>query len=91
MILKLTTKELFSDKGSFIKKLHCPYYIKWQNLSNLKDSGHKACNICNKTIYDSTNMSDQKIIDLVSKDSEACLKINLDQNNVKTVSIYERT
>ena len=48
MIFKFTTKELFSDKGNFIKK----------------------------TIYDLTNMNDQQIMDLVSDDSEACLKID---------------
>jgi len=91
MIFKLSTKELFSDKGTFIKKLHCPYYIKWQELDDFKSSVHKTCSICSKTIYNSINMSDHQIVDLVARDPEACLKIGLNQNNVKTVGIYERT
>ena len=91
MIFKFATKELFSDTGDFIKKLHCPHYIKWQDLNDFKGSTHKACNICNKTIYNSASMNDQQIIDLVTKDSQACLKIRLNQNNLKTVGIYERS
>ncbi len=45
MIFKFATKELFSDKGVFIKKLHCPYRIKWQKLNNFKDTAHRACSI----------------------------------------------
>jgi len=36
-------------------------------------------------------MNDQQIMDLVAQDSEACLKISLNQNNIKTVGIYERS
>jgi|APSaa5957512622_1039677.scaffolds.fasta_scaffold41020_2 hypothetical protein len=90
MIFKFATKELFSDKGVFIKKLHCPYHIKWQELNDIKHATHKACSICNKTIYNSINMSDQQIVDLVTLDPKACLKVSLNQNNVKTVDIYER-
>jgi hypothetical protein len=90
MIFKFATKELFSDKGVFIKKLHCPYRIKWQKLNNFKDTAHRACNICDKTIYSSINMSDQQIVDLVAREPKACLKISLNQSNVKTVGIYER-
>jgi len=91
MLFKFTTKELFSNKGDFIKKLHCPFHIKWQELNDFKGVTNKACNICKKTIYNSINMSDQQIIDLVARDSEACLKISLNQNNIKTVNIYERS
>ena len=35
-------------------------------------------------------MNDQQIVDLVTRDSKACLKISLNQSNVKTVGIYER-
>jgi hypothetical protein len=90
MIFKFATKELFSDKGVFIKKLHCPYHIKWQKLNNFKDTAHRACNICDKTIYNSINMNDQQIVDLVAREPKACLKISLNQSNVKTVGIYER-
>ena len=90
MIFKFATKELFSDKGVFIKKLHCPYHIKWQNLNNFKGTANRACNICDKTIYNSANMSDQQIVDLVTLDPKVCLKVGLNQSNVKTVGIYER-
>jgi hypothetical protein len=36
-------------------------------------------------------MNDQQIVDLVARDPKACLKISLNQSNVKTVGIYERT
>jgi len=91
MIFKLTTKELYSDKGVFIKKLHCPYRIKWQDLNDLKHTNHKTCDSCNKTIYNTVEMNDQQIVELVAGDSKACLKISLNQNNIKTIGIYERT
>ena len=91
MIFKLATKELFSNKGAFIKKLHCPYHIKWQELDSFKSSAHKTCSLCKKTIYNSTDMNESQVVDLVARDPEACLKIDLNQNNIKTVGIYERT
>lgn len=91
MIFNLSTKELFSDEGDFIKKLHCPYYIKWRELDSSKGSSHKTCGLCKKTIYNSTDMNENQVVDLVTSNPEACLKIDLNQNNIKTVGIYGRT
>lgn len=89
MIFKLTTKELFSDEGSFIKKLHCPYLMKWKNMNKINGVPDRMCSVCDKTIFDTEAMSDKQVVSLVEKNSDACLKLNLNQKNISVVNIYE--
>jgi len=89
MIFKLATKELFTDDGSFIKKLNCPYLVKWQHIAKIDGTRDKTCDICQKTIVDTKAMNDQQVVDLMSGDPEACLKVSPNQKNIKVVNIYD--
>jgi len=89
MIYKISTKELFSDEEVFIKKLHCPHLIKWQEMNKIKGRSEKACQICEKNVYDTETMSDEQVVDLIARDSQACLKINPNQRNIKVMNIYD--
>lgn len=89
MIFKLSKKELFSDNGTFIKKLHCPYLIRWKNMSTVDGVSDKMCSICDKTVFDTEAMSDKDVINLIGQDSDACLKIDLNQKNITMVNIYD--
>ena len=89
MIFKLATKELYSDEGLLIKKLHCPRLIKWQSMSKVDGSQNKICSSCRKSITDTEAMSDEQVINLIGRDSEACLKVGLGQENIKVINIYD--
>jgi len=66
MIFKLVAKELYSDEGLFIKKLHCPHLIKWQRMGKVDGSQDKLCSSCRKTITDTETISDEQVINLQS-------------------------
>lgn len=90
MIFKFSTKVLLSDDGVFIKKLHCPYLIKWQEMDGINGLPDKACQVCHKTVRDTETMTDKEVVDLIARDSQTCLKVNPNQKNIKVVNIYDK-
>ena len=48
-------------------------------------SNTRMCSGCEKTIHDTEHLSDDKIEHLLVKDPQACLKVGLNQDNVKIV------
>lgn len=89
MIFKLTTKELLSNSGALIKKLDCPYLAKWQDMNRIDGTPDRVCSTCDKTIFDTEAMSDNEVIHLTNKNPNACLKVNLNQDNISVINIYE--
>ena len=80
-------KKLFTDKGLLIKKLHCPIKIEWSELKgNDLNKQYRVCNHCEKSITDTSYYSDKKIYKMVQNNSELCLKIDLNQNNIKLIA-----
>jgi|TARA_B110000879_G_scaffold13840_1_gene17220 hypothetical protein len=84
MKINPSTKEIFTDTGEFIKRLHCPIHVKWNAMKKNGDRS-KICVKCNKTIYDTANLNDTDILKLIKNDPQACLRVNLNQDNVKIV------
>ena len=84
MKINPTTKEVFSDAGVFLKRLHCPIGVMWKDMME-NGSNTRACSHCDKTIYDTEHLSDAEIEHLLAKDPQACLKLSLNQDNVKIV------
>lgn len=84
MKLNPSNKELFTDSGTFLKRLHCPVRVMWKNMTE-NGSNTKACSHCYKTIYDTELLKDAEIEHLLEKDPQACLKVSLNQDNVKIV------
>ena len=78
------TKELYTDKDDFIKSLQCPLKINWELLDphNLYS---KKCSHCERSIIDTQFFSDEEINEIVSLTPNTCLKIDLNQNNVKII------
>lgn len=81
MKINPTTKEIFSDSGLFLKRLHCPARLMWKDMME-NGSNTRACSHCYKTIYDTEHISDKEIKHLLIKDPKACLKVSLNQDNV---------
>lgn len=84
MKLNPSNKELYTDSGTFLKRLHCPVSVMWKDLME-KVSNTRACSHCDKTIYDTEHLSDAEIEHLLTQDPQACLKVSFNQDNVKIV------
>ena len=76
------TKELYTDKDDFIKSLHCPLKISWE-LLDPHNSYSKKCSYCERSIIDTQLFSDEDIHEIVNLNPNTCLKIDLNQNNIK--------
>ena len=84
MKIKPSTKEIYTDTGKFVKRLNCPIHVKWNAMKKNGDRS-KICVKCNKTIYDTDSLNDPDLVKLIKNDPQACLKVNLNQDNVKII------
>jgi hypothetical protein len=82
MILNPITNELFLDTGILIKKLECPYKIVWKDLEVINKVS-RNCSVCDHHILDTAFFNDEELLDRVSKNPATCLKINVNQENLK--------
>ena len=80
------TKEIFTDKNEFVKKLDCPYRMTWLDLERSKSKFPK-CSDCEKVIIDTNILTDDELVEIVKQDPNTCLKVDLNQNNL-TVKAY---
>lgn len=79
------TKEIYTDKGKFIKQMNCPYSMNWDDLEKSTDSSRK-CVTCNHSIIDTEFLSDDELLKMVKRNPETCLQIDLNQTNIKIVT-----
>ena len=80
------TKNLFTDNNVLIKKINCPFYIRWSGLPMTKADGVRRCDLCEKNITDTYGLTDEVVAEMVRLDSTICLKVNLNQANIKVVN-----
>jgi hypothetical protein len=73
---------VFTDEGEFIKQLNCPYKMSWERLEP-KDSVFRKCGNCERLVMDTGLFSDNEIQTAVRENPDTCLKIDLNQGNVK--------
>jgi hypothetical protein len=78
------TNELFTDTGKLLKKLHCPLSQQWESMTEAT-SNHKVCNTCSKAVYDTAFLSEANVQELITNDAHACLKVNLNQENLTII------
>ena len=79
------TKDIYTDKGEFIKRMNCPYRISWDNLE-ATNSTMRKCSVCDHSIVDTENISDDDLLNMVKQNPNTCLKIDLNQNNIKLLA-----
>jgi len=80
------TRELFKDNGILIKKLNCPFRMKWNDLKQVNESkGNRYCSECNHQILDTANYNEDELYEKLQLHPDTCLKIDLDQNNIEIV------
>jgi hypothetical protein len=76
------TNRLFTDNGTLIKLLHCPFRQNWTNLNQTNDPASRQCQICQHPIIDTSHKTDQQLLAIVKSNPHACLKVDLEQDNI---------
>ena len=79
------TKDIYTDKDEFVKRMNCPFKMIWDNLEATKSTLRK-CENCDHLIVDTEGLSDDELVKIVRQNPDTCLKIDLNQHNIKIVS-----
>jgi hypothetical protein len=79
------TKEIYTDKGEFVKTMNCPYKMNWDNLETTIINMRKCAN-CDHLIVDTEVLTDDELLKMVRQNPDICLKIDLNQQNIKIVT-----
>lgn len=79
------TKDVFTDQGKFIKQLNCPYKMNWETLEGTNPDRRK-CSNCDHFIINTKHLEDVVLLKMVKQNPKVCLKIDLNQDNVKLTS-----
>jgi hypothetical protein len=82
MILRLKTKELFTNDGRLIKKMHCPLAAEWDELEREESVRSRMCQACNKKVYDTARIPEETLLKMAQEDKSLCVKVDLDSENV---------
>lgn len=78
------TNTLYTNEGTFIKKMSCPLKIDWNDLTISKKVPYKRdCSACNHQIIDTRYFSDNELIEIMKADPTTCLKVEFDQTNIE--------
>ena len=85
MKLNPITQRLYTDEGELIKQLHCPYRMAWGDLDTTEERAVRRCGNCQRTITDTEGMPDDAVTEIVRRDPSTCLKVSLNQDNVRVV------
>ena len=80
-----STKVLLSNEGVLVKKLHCPYGIKWDGLQRAQ-TPNRYCDLCGKTIINIQNLTDEAVIETVKNNPLACLRVDIRNPNIRVVN-----
>lgn len=79
------TKKLYTNNNVLIKKLHCPFSMEWNKLSIVNENT-RICSVCEKPIFDTGKLSDDAILSMVKTDPAVCLKVCINQDNIRVIS-----
>ena len=73
-MLNIIDKKIFTEEGKYLKTINCPKKISLKDLS--KDENKLFCKGCNKNIIDTNFTNEDKLIKILKKDKNTCLKIS---------------
>lgn len=80
MKIDATDLSLYTDTGTFLKKLNCPIEKTWAELK-ASETGARVCDTCSRQVHDTAGMSDEELVGLLESDPVACLKVSSAQGN----------
>ena len=77
------TNQLFSNSGKFLKELHCPLDLDWEDLERISTQDqNRRCAHCDRKIIDTAFLTEEELSDILHDDKNTCLKIDLNQPNL---------
>ena len=80
------TKILYTDDNKLIKKMYCPYpSLKWDDLTPMEGNMDKMCDICEHSVVETKEYTDDELLKLLQENPETCLKVDWNQNNIRIV------
>lgn len=80
-----STNQLFTDDNVFIKKLHCPRGVQWDELHQV-GSQHRHCALCDKNVTDIQGMDDETVLEIARQDINVCLKLDINNANIQVIN-----
>ncbi len=88
MIFNPVSRELFTDRREYIKTLHCPKRAEWETMRPVFDAEPiRSCKHCDHPVIDTEGMTDEQLRRMIQQDPATCLKVGLDQSNVRIAPI----
>ncbi len=76
MVFNLSTGDLFTLDGTFIKRVHCPKGYSAFGLLGLDRRGRLTCTGCSRHIHDVRLKSEAEVVALVKAEPNACLLLD---------------
>lgn len=76
------TNTLLTDDGRLIKRLRCAFQVDWRRLGPTEDPAARRCDICQHAVTDTAQRTEQELLALMAAHPEACLKVDLYQDNL---------
>lgn len=77
--------QLFTEEGRFLKTLSCPVSRGRRELAPEANGIDLRCASCQRTVHDTAARPAADIVRLVEADSGVCLRVDLDQPNIRVV------
>lgn len=77
------SSSLYSPDGEFIKKIHCPKAVRWNQL--LKDSQEdrsRGCNQCNQRIINLDSITTEEALEILESQPNTCVYASSSSANV---------
>ena len=74
-MLNVIDKKIYTDDGSFLKKIECPKNISASDLNSQPDN-KLFCNQCEKSIIDAQAISEDNLVKALKEDKNTCVKIS---------------
>ncbi len=80
------TQRLCTDDNVKIKILDCPVSMSWGQMEGSWGDRARRCTICGKSVTDTVDLSDDQVLSITRADPSACLKVDLNQDNIRVVN-----
>jgi hypothetical protein len=79
------SKRLYTDDKVFLKQLHYPYRMSWESLQATSEEGVRLCEVCERKIIDTDGLHDDELLSIVQRDPTSCLRVSLNQENLRVI------
>lgn len=76
MPILLQQDNLYSEDGTWLKKLECQKNVHLKDLHRVTETT-LSCKECSHVVHDTDQMSEEDLIVLLKRQPDACIKIHL--------------